>query len=113
MSESVKDEFAELSGAQEDTVRQAREWVQAMVDDAHKADLHLQMTALEMMTHGLAILTGKDLERARADVMRMFDDVAGEAHLVLRRIPAQAPSETPADTVERQETSPKERHTRE
>jgi hypothetical protein len=113
MSESEKDEFAELSGAQEDTVRQAREWVQAMVDDAHKADLHLQMTALEMMTHGLAILTGKDLERARADIMRMFDDVAGKAHLVLRRIPAQAPSETPADTGERQETSPKERHTRE
>jgi hypothetical protein len=109
VSESEKDEFAELSDTQEGTVRQAREWVQAMVDDARKSELHLQMAALEMMTQGLAILTGKDLETARADIMRMFDDVAGKAHLVLRRIPAQAPPETSPDDGERQETRPKDK----
>jgi hypothetical protein len=106
MDGSQKDEFAELSGAQEDTVRQAREWVQAMVDDAHKSDLHLQMAALEMMTHGLVILTGKDVETARADVMRMFSEGDEGGHLVLRRLPAQAPSETAADAGDRRETSP-------
>ena len=95
MSEAEKDEFAELSGAQEDTVVRAREWVQSMVDRAQKkSDLHLPMIAIEMMTQGLAILTGKDMETARADVMRMFSEGNG-GNLILRRVPAQAASETP------------------
>jgi hypothetical protein len=99
MSESGKDEFAELSGRQEKTVRQARRWVQSMVKEAGKSDLHLQMVALEMMTHGLGILTGKDAETARADVMRMFSDEAGGAHLTLRKMPAQAAPEPSGKTA--------------
>jgi hypothetical protein len=97
MTESEEDELARLIDAQEETVHRAREWVQVMVAEAHRCDLHLQMTALEMMAHGLGILTGKEVETARADVMRMFDDVVGEGHLVLRRITLQARPETPAD----------------
>jgi hypothetical protein len=41
MTEREEDEFADLSGEQEETVRQAREWVQAMVKEAWKSDLHL------------------------------------------------------------------------
>jgi hypothetical protein len=94
MTEREEDEFADLSGKQEETVRQARKWVQAMVKKARKSDLHLQMVALEMMTHGLTILTGKDMETARAEVMAMFSEGGGN-RLVLRRIRAQVNSDTP------------------
>jgi hypothetical protein len=93
MVEQEKDEFAELSGKQEDKVRQARKWVQSMVKEAKKSDLHLQMIALEMMTHGLIILTGKDMETARAEVMAMFSE--GDGRLVLRRFRTQVDSDTP------------------
>jgi hypothetical protein len=82
-----------LSGDQEDTVRQARKWVLSMVNEAKKSDLHQQMVAIELMAHGLIILTGKDIETARADVMAMFDE--GDGRLILRRIRAQ-----PADTAD-------------
>jgi ribosomal protein L17 len=94
MSEPQKDEFADLSGAQEDTVRQARKWVQSMVSKAKKSDLHLQMIAIEMMTQGLVILTGTDIEKARADVMAMFSEGEG-GHLVLRQIQVRQSSESP------------------
>ena len=93
MKDQKTDEFAELSGAQEDTVREARKWVQSMVKEAKKSDLHLQMVALEMMTHGLIILTGKDAETARAEVMAMFSE--GDGRLVLRRFRTQASPHTP------------------
>jgi hypothetical protein len=89
-----KDEFAELSDEQEDTVREAREWVQSMVKKAKKSDRHLQMVALEMMTHGLMILTGKDMETARAEVMAMFSEGEGN-RLELRRFRAQAGADAP------------------
>jgi hypothetical protein len=93
MTERHEDEFADLSGEQEEAVRHARKWVQSMVKEARKSDLHLQMIALEMMTHGLTILTGKDMETARAEVMAMFSEGDGN-RLVLRRIRAQASSDT-------------------
>jgi hypothetical protein len=94
MTERDEDEFSDLSGEQEETVRQARKWVQGMVKEARKSDLHLQMVALEMMTNGLTILTGKDMETARAEVMAMFSEGDGN-RLVLRRIRAQASSDAP------------------
>jgi hypothetical protein len=97
MSEAAEDEFADLDGKQEKTVRQARRWVESMVKEARGSDLHLQMVALEMMTHGLVILTDKDAETARGDVMRMFSDDGDGTHLLLRKIPVPAAAEPSED----------------
>ena len=93
MNEQKADEFADLSGKQEDRVRRARKYVQSMVKEAKKSDLHLQMVALEMITHGLIILTGKDTETARAEAMAMFSE--GDGCLVLRRFRTRVGADTP------------------
>ena len=92
MSEPQKDEFAELSGDQEDTVREARKWVQSMVREAKKSDLHLPMVGIEMMTQGLVILTGMEIEKARADVMAMFRE-GEDGKLVLPQVQVRQSSE--------------------
>ena len=44
-----------------------------------------------MMSQGLTLLTGEDIDASRLKVMGMCDDVEGEGRLVLRRYPRAAP----------------------